>query len=360
MFKNIVRYLLNRSVNRHRFNDTPLYNIYLLLFRPAAAQAKTVEKAFYRNCLNDVDARIIFDVGANEGNKAYIFCEFAESVVCIEPNKHTADVLRQRFKNRPKVQIVEKACGARKETRNMHTFRDSSPYDTLSDKWQTELANRPADAIFRPRTVSDGLRKVDVTTLDNMIAIFGLPGYIKIDVEGFELEVIRGLSTSVPLLSFECNLPVFKSETIEIIKILTGRSQNGVFNFTTTEPPRRFEEKNWLSGAQITRLLNDDRFAFMEIYFRSAPPDGINSRGSGVTLPSPLRARLAPLASWCCRWASGRHGLQGRGRCRRVSSRRCTQCPSRRRRCSEPLTAPWRSCQSGPPPRCWPRPGSRV
>jgi len=45
--------------------------------------------------------------------------------------------------------------------------------------------------------------RVPVTTLDSLIARHGIPAFIKIDVEGFELEVLAGLSRPVKALSFE-------------------------------------------------------------------------------------------------------------------------------------------------------------
>ena len=49
----------------------------------------------------------------------------------------------------------------------------------------------------------DKTLKVPVTTLDRLIAQFGLPSFIKIDVEGFEDRVLAGLSHRVRALSFE-------------------------------------------------------------------------------------------------------------------------------------------------------------
>jgi hypothetical protein len=44
---------------------------------------------------------------------------------------------------------------------------------------------------------------VPIITLKSLIAHFGEPAYVKIDVEGYEIDVLRGLSWQPPLLSFE-------------------------------------------------------------------------------------------------------------------------------------------------------------
>ena len=45
--------------------------------------------------------------------------------------------------------------------------------------------------------------RVPVTTLDDLIERHGMPSFIKLDVEGFEVEALAGLTRPVPALSFE-------------------------------------------------------------------------------------------------------------------------------------------------------------
>ena len=48
-----------------------------------------------------------------------------------------------------------------------------------------------------------GETTIEVSTLDRQIERHGMPSYCKIDVEGWELEVLQGLNQPIPLISFE-------------------------------------------------------------------------------------------------------------------------------------------------------------
>jgi FkbM family methyltransferase len=45
-----------------------------------------------------------------------------------------------------------------------------------------------------------------MTTMDTLISLYGKPDYCKIDVEGFEINVLKGLNIPLNLVSFEYHL----------------------------------------------------------------------------------------------------------------------------------------------------------
>ncbi len=138
---------------------------------------------------------LVFDVGANRGDKAAVFVALGARVLAVEPDADTAATLRRRFAAEPRVQVVEAGVGATTGEMLFHP----SPHST-----------RSTFAVDRMRQLGDGHSvgwgtgiRVPVTTLDTLIATHGVPRFCKIDVEGYEPEVLRGLSRPIPALSFE-------------------------------------------------------------------------------------------------------------------------------------------------------------
>jgi hypothetical protein len=111
---------------------------------------------------------------------------------------------------------------------------------------------------------------IEMTTLDELIRQFGKPQYVKIDIEGHEAAVIRGLSEAIPLLSFECNLPIFTEETVECIERLSKLAMGATFQYAITDPPVAFESKRWIAPSELIEIVRNGRLGFMEIFCRSS------------------------------------------------------------------------------------------
>jgi hypothetical protein len=93
---------------------------------------------------------------------------------------------------------------------------------------------------------------VVVTTLDALIAIYGVPDFCKIDVEGAEREVLEGLSHPLPLLSFEY-LPATIDLAVGCIDRLTALGAYE-YNWTISERPW-LQSPHWLSSSEIIACL---------------------------------------------------------------------------------------------------------
>ena len=111
-----------------------------------------------------------------------------------------------------------------------------------------------------------------MVTLDELITRCGVPAYIKIDVEGFEAEVLRGLSRRIPLVSFECNLPGFKQESIDCVRVLTALDPSARFNYIADDPPA-FLAPDWVSGEEMIGVLEETRLECLEVFCREHRPD---------------------------------------------------------------------------------------
>ena len=145
---------------------------------------------------------LVFDIGAHVGDRTAAFAGIGASVVAVEAQPRLAKLLRWQFRRSRRVTVVGAAVGRRVGTL---TLRLNTRNPTVASASDGFVAAAGAGASGWEGQVWDETITVDCTTLDALIARFGRPAFVKIDVEGFEAEVLAGLSpeNAPEALSFE-------------------------------------------------------------------------------------------------------------------------------------------------------------
>lgn len=141
---------------------------------------------------------LVFDLGAHVGSRTRTLHALGAHVVAVEPQPLFAGFLRRTLP-RSRIELVAEAVGACHGRAHLRVSRRHPTVSTLSGDWIRQVAATPG---FRSVRWDRGL-EVPVTTLDGLIERYGVPLFVKIDVEGMEAEILAGLSQPLPLLALE-------------------------------------------------------------------------------------------------------------------------------------------------------------
>jgi FkbM family methyltransferase len=178
---------------------------------------------------------LVFDIGANIGAKTEIFLLLGARVVAVEPQPEPVEEIRARcIGHEPNLIVVQKAVGAKAGRSILHMKRQSGQ-SSLLEQWEG---------------VDAGEMVVELTTLDALIEQYGFPSFVKIDVEGFEDQVLAGLSKRLPCLTLEYHCSEEGARTMKTLVEYLAQSGSLLIN-ATPEDGNRLLLSEWISGDEF-------------------------------------------------------------------------------------------------------------
>ena len=216
---------------------------------------------FYSQFVNPGD--LSFDVGANVGNRIDPMLKIGARVVAVEPQEKCYKYLQSKFGS--KIQLVTKGLGESEGTMSFFVS-NASTISSFSKEW--------IDAVKEDRFKNyqwEAVENVEITTLDNVIQQFGRPKFIKIDVEGFELEVLKGLSQPIGCISYEYTIPEQTEKAINCMKRIHEINPDIECNYSVGETMELAMNK-WLSFDEMISFMTTKSFidtSFGDIYVRT-------------------------------------------------------------------------------------------
>jgi FkbM family methyltransferase len=193
---------------------------------------------------------VAFDVGSHVGDRAGSFLRLGAKVIAVEPQPALGSVLKLMYGRNKKFELVRAAVGGSEGEIELKLNTRNPTVATASDDFIKSADAAPG---WEGQRWDDKI-KVPMTTLDALIARYGKPAFVKIDVEGFEDEVLSGLSKPLPALSIEFTT-IQRHVALTAIKRLAAMAPYR-FNAALGES-QVFAHPQPLSAAEICRWISE-------------------------------------------------------------------------------------------------------
>jgi FkbM family methyltransferase len=167
-------------------------------------------------------------------------------VIAVEPQPVCVEYLRRRFKADPNVTILDQAIGDIPGKAVMNVNSANPTISTLSgEAWREQLSR---DARYPIHW--DAQIEVRVTTLDRLVATFGMPAFSKIDVENSEYQALLGLSEPLRQMSFEYYPPAMANTYLCLSRLeALGKYE---YNWSFGES-LRLQSPHWVDAERLKK-----------------------------------------------------------------------------------------------------------
>lgn len=176
--KKILSYLIQKTI------------IYIDIF----IHRKKISK--FLLCLN-LKINNIYDIGSNDGQYSFLFKKiFKKSkIFAFEPNLGLCNIFKKRINKNSNIKVFNVAVGNFNKKTILKIDENSSLTTSLAKKNKKSRTFKIKKFLYG---TSSGLeKKIRMIKLDTFINSKNKPDFIKIDVEGFEEEVLKGLKNNL-------------------------------------------------------------------------------------------------------------------------------------------------------------------
>jgi FkbM family methyltransferase len=217
----------------------------------------------YRSLVRQGD--LVFDIGAHAGNHVRALRAIGCRVIAIEPQPDFARVLQLLFGRSADVTILETAVSDRAGRGTLSISERTPTVTSLASDWREARARDDDFARVRWNRAAE----IEVTTIDALIARYGQPSFIKLDIEGSEPAALAGLTRPVRSVAFE-----YLPRAIDGVARCVERLQQldrYVYNWSPGES-YRFASASWLEGPALLEALGrpDAQRRSGDVYARSS------------------------------------------------------------------------------------------
>lgn len=197
------------------------------LFTSVIAKGDSPFKSLIRN-LEKLSVTTVIDVGANIGQFGLDIRRhgFEGQIVSYEPIEEIFNALSHTVKQYQPWKALQLGLGAAESQRTINVSGNAGLSSSILDMGSLHLENFPDSATVARQNIS-------ISTIDKQLEVLGLRPHeimLKLDVQGFEAEVLKGASqslTTIPLCFLEVSVvPLYRGE-ISFLPLLNELSKSG-------------------------------------------------------------------------------------------------------------------------------------